>query len=285
MCRFVAYQGEPVLIADLLYRPRHSLVRQSTSAEQMSQVFNADGFGVGFYTDDQPTPCVVRSTVPAWANRSLENLAYRIHSRVVFGHVRAASHGLPVQDTNTHPFSNGRYQFMHNGWIGSFRAIKRALQSSLGDAAWDAIEGTTDSEHAFALVIDELGGPSASVAPADLRAAVVRAIGRVHELDLATGSPRPMVCNFAITDGTATVVSRFAANAAKPASLFYSAGDSYRVQGDDCDMVPSVDGVYGAMMVASEPLTRRPEDWVEIPENHTITISPDNTVAVEPIVL
>jgi predicted glutamine amidotransferase len=158
MCRFIAYQGEPVLIADLLYRPRHSLVRQSTSAEQMSQVFNADGFGVGFYTDDQATPCVVRSTVPAWANRGLENLAYRIHSRVVFGHVRAASHGLPVQDTNTHPFSNGRYQFMHNGWIGSFRAIKRALQSSLGDSAWDAIEGTTDSEHAFALVIDELGG-------------------------------------------------------------------------------------------------------------------------------
>jgi predicted glutamine amidotransferase len=285
MCRFIAYQGEPVLIADLLYRPRHSLVRQSMSAEQMSQTFNADGFGIGFYTDDQPAPCVMRSTVPAWANRGLENLAYRVHSRVVFGHVRAASHGLPVQDTNTHPFSNGRYQFMHNGWIGSFRSIKRALQSSLGDAAWEAIEGTTDSEHAFALVIDELGGPGAGVTPADLRAAVVRAIARIRELDVATGSPRPMVCNFAITDGTATVVSRFAANAAKPASLFYSAGDSYRVHGDDCDMVPSADGTYGAMMVASEPLTRQPEDWVEIPDNHTITISPDNTVAVEPIVL
>ena len=285
MCRFIAYQGDPVLIADLLYRPRHSLVRQSMTAEQMSQTFNADGFGIGFYTDDQPTPCVVRSTVPAWANRGLENLAYRIHSRVVFGHVRAASHGLPVQDTNTHPFSNGRYQFMHNGWIGSFRSIKRALQSSLGDVAWGAIEGTTDSEHAFALVIDELGGSDASATPADLRAAVVRAIARIRELDVATGSPRPMVCNFAITDGTTTVVSRFSANAAKPASLFYSAGDSYRVHGDDCDMVPSVDGVYGAMMVASEPLTRQPEDWVEIPDNHTITIARDNTVVVEPILL
>src|SRR5258705_283083 len=98
MCRFIAYQGEPVLIADLLYRPRHSLVRQSMSAEQMSQTFNADGFGIGFYTDDQPTPCVVRSTVPAWANRGLENLAYRIHSRVIFGHVRAASHGVQLRD-------------------------------------------------------------------------------------------------------------------------------------------------------------------------------------------
>jgi glutamine amidotransferase len=283
MCRFVAYQGEPVLIADLLYRPRHSLVRQSTSAEQMSQTFNADGFGVGFYTDDQPSPCVMRSTVPAWDNRGLESLAYRIRSRVVFGHVRAASHGLPVQDSNTHPFSSGRYQFMHNGWIGSFRSIKRALQSSLGDAAWEAIEGTTDSEHAFALVIDELGGPGADATPAELRAAVVRAIARIHELDVATGSPRPMVCNFAITDGRATVVSRFAANAAQPASLFYSCGDSYRVQDHDCDMVPSVDGVYGATIVASEPLTRRPEDWTEIPPNQTITIARDNTVAIEPI--
>jgi len=285
MCRFVAYQGNPVLIADLLYRPRHSLVRQSAGAEQMGQTFNADGFGLGFYTDDQPTPCVLRSTVPAWANRGLESLAYRTRSRSVFGHVRAASHGLPVQDTNTHPFSSGRYQFMHNGWIGSFRSIKRALQSSIGDAAWEAIEGNTDSEHAFALVLDELGTPAIKGTASDLRAAVVRAIARINELDVATGSPRPMVCNFAITDGTATVVSRFAANAALPASLFYSAGGSYQVHGDDCDMVPSVDGVYGAMIVASEPLTRRHEDWVEIPENHTITISPDNTVAVEPILL
>jgi glutamine amidotransferase len=283
MCRFVAYQGEPVLIADLLYRPRHSLVRQSTSAEEMGQTFNPDGFGVGFYTEDQTNPCVIRSTVPAWANRGLESLASRIHARVVFGHVRAASHGLPVQDTNTHPFSSGRYQFMHNGWIGSFHSIKRALQSSLGDSAWEVIEGNTDSEHAFALVIDELGSDRASASAEDLRAAVVRAIGRIRELDIATGSPRPMVCNFAITDGSATVASRFAVNAAMPASLHYSAGERYHVQGDECDMLPSSSGAYGAAIVASEPLTRRHEDWAEIPENHTITIAPGTTIAIEPI--
>jgi hypothetical protein len=49
VCRFVAYQGHPVLLADLLYRPRHSLVAQSYRAETMSQPFNGDGFGVGWY--------------------------------------------------------------------------------------------------------------------------------------------------------------------------------------------------------------------------------------------
>ena len=50
MCRFVAYQGHPVLLADLLYRPRHSLVAQSTGSEEMSQTMNGDGFGVGWYS-------------------------------------------------------------------------------------------------------------------------------------------------------------------------------------------------------------------------------------------
>ena len=80
MCRFVAYQGHPVVIADLLYRPRHSLVHQSHHSEQLSLTFNADGFGVGFYVGADPTPCVVRAPGPAWSNRSLESLSQKLFS-------------------------------------------------------------------------------------------------------------------------------------------------------------------------------------------------------------
>ena len=286
VCRFVVYQGHPVLIADLLYRPRHSLVQQSMHSELLSQPFNADGFGVGFYTAGEPTPCVVRSTAPAWSNRSLESLSRRLSSERIFGHVRAASPGLPVQITNCHPFWHGHFLFMHNGGIEHFSRIKRRLQNALSDAAWESIEGSTDSEHAFALLLDAVGGAEAAPTTAALRAAVVTTLQRLAQLAREAGVADAMACNFAVTDGRSTVVSRYARNVGKPpASLFWSAGERYVCEGEDGDMLPAGGGGYRAVMVASEPLTRRPEEWTEVPENHTVAVGPDCSVAVEPIAL
>lgn len=44
------------------------------------------------------------------------------------------------------PTKNKRYTFMHNGGIPGFCGMKRQLLSLLGDEAYKAIEGTTDSE-------------------------------------------------------------------------------------------------------------------------------------------
>lgn len=283
MCRFVAYHGQPALIADLLYRPRHSLVRQSRMAEQMSQPFNADGFGIGFYTEGHCEPCVMRSTMPAWSNRAIESLAHRLRSARVFAHVRAASPGLPVQDTNCHPFDHGRFMFMHNGYIENFPRIKRRLQNALSDTAWSAIEGSTDSEHAFSLFLDKVGGPEAVPTTADLRRALVGTIGHILELEAAGGKPGALTCNFAVSDGSSTVVSRYAANDGLRSTLYYSVGCEYHYDGEDCDMLQSPDGNCTTVMVASEPLTRRAEDWVEVPPNHTIAIDPTGCWEIEPI--
>lgn len=281
MCRFVAYHGHPILIADLLYRPRHSLVRQSMRSELMSQPFNADGFGIGFYTEGEDKPCIVRTCAPAWSNRGMESIAQRLSSSRVFAHIRAASPGLPVQDTNCHPYGQGRFQFMHNGVLGNFRRFKRRLQNRLSEAAWEAIEGSTDSEHAFALFIDQAGGPYADLTTSGLRVALVGVLAQLMELDSQSGSPGSLVCNFAVSDGRSTVVSRFASRAENPASLFYSVGSRYLLDGEDGDMLPLHGDQPGAVMVASEPITRRPEDWIELPLNHTITIDAGGTVNVE----
>lgn len=281
MCRFIAYQGHPVLIADLLYRPRHSLVRQSMRAELMSQPFNADGFGIGFYTDGEASPCIVRTCAPAWSNRGIESIAQRLRAARVFAHIRAASPGLPVQDTNCHPYGHGRFQFMHNGDLANFRRFKRRLQSGLSDAAWEAIEGSTDSEHAFAVFLDEAGGAHADLTSAGLRDALAATLVRLVELDAASGPPGSLICNFAVSDGRSTVVSRFASRAARPASLYYSAGAGYLLDGEDGDMLPADGDRPRAVMVASEPITRRPEDWIELPLNHTLTIDADGVMRVE----
>jgi predicted glutamine amidotransferase len=222
--------------------------------------------------------------MPAWSNRGLESLAHRLHSTRIFAHVRAASPGLTVQDSNTHPFGHGRFQFMHNGSIDNFRYIKRHLQNRLSDAAWEGIEGSTDSEHAFALFIDNIGGPRAEPTPMKLRQALVTTLAQIVELDAACERPGALICNFAVSDGQSTVVSRFAANTNRPeASLYYSAGAQYLFDGKDCDMLPAEGMECRAIMVASEPLTRRTEDWLEIPPNHTITVAPDCSFALNPI--
>jgi predicted glutamine amidotransferase len=41
----------------------------------------------------------------------------------------------------------------------------------------------------------------------------------------------------------------------------------------------------GAVMVASEPLTRRPEDWKAVPPNHTLTIDSGLRIELDPIVM
>ena len=287
MCRFVAYQGHPISLADLFYRPRHALVAQSAGAEEMSQTFNGDGFGTGWYTPEVDAfPCVVKQAGPAWSNENARRIATRIRSGNVFGHVRAASPGMPVQDSNCHPFSSGRLMFMHNGAVVDFLRLRRRLQQSLSDRAFDAIAGTTDSEHAFAVLLDELGDASDGLSPERLRAGIVGTLRRLLELAAAAGASTEIYGNFAVTDGRSLVATRFASGTDRiPASLHYSAGARYVIDGDDGDMLGTDAAPPGAVIVASEPLTRHAEDWRDVPPNHSVTVDPELRVVIEPIVL
>lgn len=283
MCRFVAYQGHPVLLADLLYRPRHSLVAQSYRAEQMSQPFNADGFGIGWYPPElAPFPCVMRTDTPAWASQNLAHLALAVSSVRVFAHVRAASPGLAVQETNSHPFQHGRFLFMHNGTVKGFRAIRRPLQQSLPDWAWESIQGTTDSEHAFALFLAELGEPEAERTAPELRDALVRTLARLRSLVDERGASPALSCNFAVTDGRSTVVTRYA-RGMDSGTLHYSTGQRYECVEEDGTMTGAGAPGPRVAIVASEPLTRRPEDWLELPPNHVLSIGPAMELDVSPI--
>ena len=87
MCRFLAYVGAPLLLADLLYRPVNSLIMQSYKARERAEPLNGDGFGVGWYVPDiDPAPCVQRSVTPAWSNRNLQNLAAKTRASSLFAH-------------------------------------------------------------------------------------------------------------------------------------------------------------------------------------------------------
>ncbi len=55
MCRFAAYLGEPLLINEVISKPKDSLIKQSSAALESDVTINADGFGIGWYNSSSPT--------------------------------------------------------------------------------------------------------------------------------------------------------------------------------------------------------------------------------------
>jgi predicted glutamine amidotransferase len=289
MCRFIAYAGAPLLMADLLYRPVNSLIMQSYHARERAEPLNGDGFGVGWYVPEiDPTPCVQRSVSPAWSNRNLQNLSTKTRTSLLFAHVRAASPGMAVNEANVHPFAYDRFTWMHNGAVASFHRIKRPLRDGLKDEFYNMIQGTTDSEHAFALFLDGLGVPFGEATPQDMRRALVATIARLNELTRDAAIDEPSYYNFAVTDGTAFVVSRYCSSSAVSGqSLHYSRGLRFECLPDGmCDMhTVATDAAASAVIVASERLTDDSSDWTPVPDNHTVTVMPDLSVRLEKIEL
>lgn len=271
MCRFLCYKGSPIKLAELLYRPKHSLILQSYQAQERREPLNGDGFGVGWYQPEiGQTPCVFTSLTPAWSNRNLQRLAEHVKSPCFFAHIRAASPGMQVAEANCHPFQFGRYLWMHNGGVKDFHYIKRQVQQSLPDHLFHVIQGTTDSEHAFAVFLNLLGDTEHIVLAQDLGQLLVKTIERLEQWTLDAGIVGPSYYNFAVTDGLSMAVIRYVSDQRlEPASLYFSAGKeaSYAKQ--------------HAVIVASERLTERKEDWVRVAPNHVLTVTANLEVAVE----
>jgi predicted glutamine amidotransferase len=264
MCRWLAYTGSPVLIHDLLYKPKHSLILQSLTSTMGAEPTNGDGFGLGWYSD-RPTPGVFRSTEPAWNDRNLEELAEHITSPWVLAHIRAST-GSPVQETNCHPFRRGRWLFMHNGYIDGFHDFKHALTMEVDPQLFGDIEGSTDTETFFYLALtygledDPVG-------------AVSRAVGFIEETGRRHGFQFPMQMTVATTDGETLYAFRYSSEG-RSRSLFHSADVStLRAQYPDNPLLNKLSD--GARLVVSEPLGDLRGAWLEVPESTCLVIRPD----------
>jgi predicted glutamine amidotransferase len=272
MCRLTLYLGPPIRLDSLLMEPDHSLIRQRTHGREREEPLNGDGFGVGWYaTHFTREPAVFRSITPAWNNRNLHNLCRVVASDCILAHVRAATQFSGVNEANCHPFRFRQYLFMHNGDVGSFRAVRRRMLETVCDEAFANVFGSTDTEHFFALVIDELvRGDHTGDAAQCMADALKRAIERVIDIVSRFGGGEPSFLNCALADGDNAVVSRFTdSREHPPESLYYFVGDLYpRAEIEDTHE-PGAD--TPALIVSSERLTPGPE-WVKIPENHMVIL-------------
>ncbi|MGZ4361592.1 MAG: class II glutamine amidotransferase [Gaiellaceae bacterium] len=255
MCRWLAYSGSPVLLEELLYGPKNSLIVQSLHSQLGAEETNGDGFGIGWY-GAQSAPGVFHSTEPAWNDRNLRDLAGHISSGVVFAHVRAST-GSPVQQTNCHPFRHGRWLWMHNGLIHDFLKVKRDLSLAVDPVLYPEIEGTTDSEIFFHLALT-LGLED------DPPGAVARAVGLIEETGRSHGVEHPIQMTVATTDGDRVWAFRYSSEG-ESRSLFYSTAlDTLRAQYPDNPVLHALSDE--TRLVVSEPLGDLAGAWNEVPE-------------------
>jgi glutamine amidotransferase len=263
VCRWLAYSGSPILLEELLYKPKNSLIVQSLHSQLGAEETNGDGFGVGWY-GAQETPAVFHSIEPAWNDRNLHELSGHLSSGLVFAHIRAST-GSPVQQTNCHPFRHGRWLWMHNGFVDKFNQVKRDLTLEVDPLLYPEIEGTTDTEVFFHLALTyglEDDPPSA----------VERAVGFIEATGRRHGSEHPIQMTVATTNGENVWAFRYSSEG-KSRSLFFSTDvRRLREEHPEVEILQTVSDE--ARLVVSEPLGDLAGAWNEVPESSYGIIQP-----------
>lgn len=279
ICRFVAYIGRPVIVDELLLKPANSLIHQSYKAGEMSEPLNGDGFGLGWYDHQiREQPGLFRSITPAWNNNNLLYNASMFRADCLFAHIRAASEG-GVSEFNSHPFHQGKFLMMHNGGIPGFQRIKRRMLSLLDDDLFLWIQGQTDSEHIFALLmqhIRELRGSGPPLTTGQIKACFRKTYRVIEQLKNECGIGEEVsTFNMMATDGHRIFGTRFSSAPDKDMrTLYYTEGSWFQVDNGIGRMVPN-GSASEAVLIVSEKLSKNEEDWIPVPPNHFIAVEKD----------
>lgn len=251
MCRLLGYLGANLQLDHLLYKPEHSLIVQSYQPKEMtSGVVNADGLGVGWYhTERDVDPFTYKSTLPIWNETNLPDLSRYVESKCVLAYVRSATPGQALDLNNCQPFRDNRILFIHNGYIDNFRkTVYRSLRERLSDEVYQSIHGTTDSEHIFALLVNELQAfPDCTLEQAlHTTLTTLTELAKVHQVSFSA--------NTIVSDGHHLVASRYAHGTVAPTLYWLRDDPTYP----------------DSVIIASEPIF--PGNWNKCPNRSILTV-------------
>src|SRR5215218_9984313 len=289
MCRILAYLGEPLPVQNLLFDTDNSLVRQSYSPRMMNTFLNLAGFGMKAW---DPTsllpedPFTYRATTLPTFDRNLRFIAAKVAPTCLVAHVRGVTYSdeAVVADTNLHPFhfAGTRVVFAHNGHLRQFPQMRYSLVEHVRPELARFIEGTTDSEWIYALLLSQLDDPYGVPRTEELAEAtastlrILRSVRDAHGID--TSSP----VNVCVSTGQALVATRFSFDYGwYPAddemletdlpfvSLWYSVGGEYALHDGAWQMTAG--DPPRSVIIASEPLTADSATWLEVPEYSMLT--------------
>lgn len=289
MCRVLAYLGEPLPLRNLLFDPEYSLVRQSYSPRMMNTFLNLAGFGMQAWDPESlepEDPFTYRATTLPSFDRNLRFLSSKLAPTCLVAHVRGVTHSseVVVTETNLHPFrfDGARVVLAHNGHLRQFARMRYALVEHVRPELARRIEGTTDSEWIYALILSQLDDPWGLPGARELAEATTRALGILREVRAAHSIDTSSPVNLCVSTGHSIVATRFSFDYGwyPPedemletdlpfVSLWYTTGAEY-VERDGGSRMVAGDGLR-SLLIASEPLTVDISTWLEVPEYSMLT--------------
>jgi len=300
MCRALAYLGEPLLLDDVLFAADSSLVRQATDPRLM-KLLNLAGFGLTAWDASSPQPEVPFTyrtpSVPAF-DRNLKALAEKVRATALIAHVRGVIYdpGESVGTQNLHPFrfAGARIALAQNGDLVGFGEMRYDLLDYVAPELARRIEGTTDTEWIYALVLSQLEDPFGPADPDELAGAVEQALAILRRARERRGLAAQSPINLVVSDGRCLIATRFVYDYGwypddgsffagerehDFTTLWYTTGGSFRQADGGWGL--SDDGVR-SIVVASEPLTRDRGSWLEAPAYSMLVVRPEGDgLAVE----
>jgi glutamine amidotransferase len=273
----------------VLYDTDSSLVRQSYSPRMMETFLNLAGFGMVAWD-----PCSVRAEdpfayratrLPAF-DRNLRALAAKLAPTCLIAHVRGVTNSERemVAETNLHPFRfhGARVALAHNGHLREFARMRYDLVQHLRPEIAQSIQGTTDSEWIYALVLSQLEDPFGTPETRELADAAASALRILREVRARHGIDTSSPVNLFLATGTALITTRFSFDYGwypdedtlletdlPYCSLWYTVGGEYVANETGSAMAAS--DTPRSLLIASEPLTVDTSTWLEVPEYSMIT--------------
>ncbi|UCE32365.1 MAG: class II glutamine amidotransferase, partial [Burkholderiales bacterium] len=152
MCRLYGFRAtEPTKVECTLVHAQNALMVQSRG--DLAGLEHGHGWGVATYEDHEPQ--VERQAWAAYHGEHFQRAAARVYSCTVLAHVRRATVGKPGL-LNTHPFRAGPWAFAHNGTVPHFERLRERMLRETAPAHVAAIQGETDSEHVFRLLLTRI---------------------------------------------------------------------------------------------------------------------------------
>ena len=238
MCRWAAWIGQPIFLGQIVSDPGHSLIDQARAADMCKTVTNADGFGLAWY-DQHAKPGLYRDVYPAWSDPNLRSVCAQVRSSLFLSHIRAST-GSAVSRDNCHPFTSGRWSFMHNGQIGGYDNFRKSADIMIADDLYCERRGTTDSETMFLLALG-------AGLDHDPHRALCWATTQLAGLSRDRGTAPHMRLAAAFSDGKRLYAVRYASDQWAPTVYFRK------------------DDQNGGWAVVSEPLESGQSGWSELP--------------------
>ena len=255
----------------------------------MNTFLNLAGFGLKAWdpTSLRPEdPFTYRSTTLPSFDRNLRFISSKLAPTCMVAHVRGVTYSAEavVADTNLHPFHfpGAGVVLAHNGHLRQFADMRYSLVEHVRPDVARCIEGTTDSEWIYALVLSQLDDPFGVPETRELADATAGALRVLRDVRAAHGIDTSSPVNLCISTGEAVVATRLSFDYGwyPPedemletdlpfVSLWYAIGGEYTERDGEWQMTPG--DPPRSVIIASEPLTTDISAWLEVPEYSMLT--------------